>query len=933
MLRDVLQSINSGLLVELLGSSSFLPSSLFASGEEGVWYDPSDISVLFQDNTGATPVTAPGQTIGLVLDKSSNGFNATQATTAARPSYIVDADGVFIQHDPVDDALTVTLPDLGTEATVAYVTRSEVRLLEDQTISGSYTLPAQELANFVVIDRALTFAEKVNLIRYLASKVEGVNYGAEIDRLTLIAINAVDVFVYDTTKDSDGGAWRNGALAQASSWYNETLNTATRGSRRDFPAVAVIVAEAAKVTIYDGDDPALPMWDVPLSGSSNVSSVFAMNGKIHIGRSSSGADKLLDYVADTVYQPYSNASFNGYLPFDIASATVDLVGTIGQTNPNVIVGASTNDVAMTVLPDAPIDPATGLPVPTIAVATDGGVSVIKDDGTVVDITASSYTLYAYSVQFDENDLVFQADSNPNATIRRITYVQAIPEADFVLTGNDYNRGNADERYIPVIGGAWIGDLFFTLGGSNSNQALSFNGSIATEGSLGLNLISRQPDSPTNGLIAGISSDYNTGWMNGNIKGAFLSDTDDTDLVGSGELVTNGTFDTDTSGWEVSPLSDDALSAVSGRLRITSGPDNTATFGGARQLLTLTAGKRYTVTIGHRYKGTNGAVGVGVFADGSRTNSLGLVYGFADASNEQFDFTASTTNYLFVWGGYGTAGTYVEADNISVKLADADRSVNNKGLIVHGTITRSPVATGAELVAYSGFSTSNYLEQPYNSALDFGTGDFCVMGWVKPVSAAADYVFDCRQSSVSPTGFFVYINESSQPTFYTQQAGSTTFAASSVAISLGVWQQVVGVRKSGVNYIYLNGVLVGSTSGATQNVNDTNRKLIVGNSVGLFSYHALQSSLALLRISATVPTADQIAKIYADEKVLFQENAACTLYGASDAVTALAHDPGTDLLHVGTSAGRSVFDGLRRVGNTTTSVSVAISATGGLIVEK
>ena len=40
---------------------------------------------------------------------------------------------------------------------------------------------------------------------------------------------------------------------------------------------------------------------------------------------------------------------------------------------------------MTVLPNAPIDAATGLPVPTIAVATDGGVSVIKDDGTVVDI--------------------------------------------------------------------------------------------------------------------------------------------------------------------------------------------------------------------------------------------------------------------------------------------------------------------------------------------------------------------------------------------------------------------------------------------------------------------------------------------------------------------------------------------------------------------
>jgi hypothetical protein len=91
--------------------------------------------------------------------------------------------------------------------------------------------------------------------------------------------------------------------------------------------------------------------------------------------------------------------------------------------------------------------------------------------------------------------------------------------------------------------------------------------------------------------------------------------------------------------------------------------------------------------------------------------------------------------------------------------------------------------------------------------------------------------------------------------------------------------------------------------------------------------------ALLRISATAPTAEQIAKIYEDEKVLFQENAQATLYGSSDAVTALAHDPDTDLLHVGTSAGRSVFDGLRRIDNTTTAVTTAISASGGFILEQ
>ena len=92
-------------------------------------------------------------------------------------------------------------------------------------------------------------------------------------------------------------------------------------------------------------------------------------------------------------------------------------------------------------------------------------------------------------------------------------------------------------------------------------------------------------------------------------------------------------------------------------------------------------------------------------------------------------------------------------------------------------------------------------------------------------------------------------------------------------------------------------------------------------------------IALLRISATAPTAEQIAKIYNDEKFLFQENAQATLYGTSDAVTALAHDSDTNLLHVGTSDGRSVFQGLRRVSNTTTAVGTAISASNGLVVEE
>jgi len=55
------------------GSASapaFSPSSLYSSGSQGIWLDPSDLSTMFSDRAGTTPVTTPGTVVGLRLDKS-----------------------------------------------------------------------------------------------------------------------------------------------------------------------------------------------------------------------------------------------------------------------------------------------------------------------------------------------------------------------------------------------------------------------------------------------------------------------------------------------------------------------------------------------------------------------------------------------------------------------------------------------------------------------------------------------------------------------------------------------------------------------------------------------------------------------------------------------------------------------------------------------
>ena len=71
----------------------FSPAALFLAGEKGAWYDASDLTTLFQDSAGTTPVTAPGDPVGLMLDKSAglapgpelvtNGNNEAAVVTTA----------------------------------------------------------------------------------------------------------------------------------------------------------------------------------------------------------------------------------------------------------------------------------------------------------------------------------------------------------------------------------------------------------------------------------------------------------------------------------------------------------------------------------------------------------------------------------------------------------------------------------------------------------------------------------------------------------------------------------------------------------------------------------------------------------------------------------------------------------------------------------
>ena len=71
---------------ELKFNISSLIKSLFANNEQGFFYDPNDLSTMYQDAAGTVPVTAVGQPVGLIRDKSGRNNHAYQTVSASRPT-------------------------------------------------------------------------------------------------------------------------------------------------------------------------------------------------------------------------------------------------------------------------------------------------------------------------------------------------------------------------------------------------------------------------------------------------------------------------------------------------------------------------------------------------------------------------------------------------------------------------------------------------------------------------------------------------------------------------------------------------------------------------------------------------------------------------------------------------------------------------------
>ena len=811
-------------------------------------------------------------------------------------------------------------------------------------------------------------------------------------------------FVYDTSKDSDGGAWRK--KTQHTSWYREGTSL-YRGSRKEFPSIAVITSTQAYVDIYDGDDPNLSLWmrfkvgnPYVISCNGDYASCITMkNGMLVIGENGNyGGVNIIDFVKDEIRRlrgAITSNGTNGMWPTGIwgrnGSDRNDRLWATGRGYDNYNIGNlvsdNVNSVAIFAHDSSPRDRVTGLPYPTIAVACASGISIISarhfemisypggmgntgaGGNAVYDIVSSngSFTV-GRSVEWNEfGDLIFvMGDGNG--------------DLDYIHTFDQYFTQENDSITIDqkVAGGTRVRNLYrgnyshssFNAGSGNFSGFLSQGSNRSNTDNTHQNKVNHlaamkgyQFAASTRNGLTQIVENPNVHWSNSSSETSLFAYTGHNFASGwcYGRpgiicLCTTASLAGDEAGKDSYYRLESANNLVNGDGSSTSGwstsGGNFSVTGGVFQYVTTSnsnayhsftsvVGQTYTMSYQHLTGYTSAYLGP------NTTSANPNAYAGDATSNgvwRTVTYTAtSTTTYAVIYSIGNTTSTF---DNVEVRLADRDYSVYDKSPQVFGNINKYRVNGNSDLMAYNGWSSSNYIWRRYagNNAhedgMDHGNGDFYYNYWINPQNASSGNMIFSK--STENNGMYVrnYFNgddvrfdlSTSGSGYQSFQAGGNHFVQESYA-----WSCVMAIRRDRHFEIWVNGKLelrnpitVGSVM--VDSFSSTDHVLKIGYDPNTGSSHA-SMRLCLFRSGFGAPSKEQIEKMYFDERALFGLDVKCTLVGdTNDHIEALDYDSHTDTLHVGGSQGRADFSGLVRINNNTTPVSRALSAEKGMIAE-
>lgn len=651
-----------------------------------------------------------------------------------------------------------------------------------------------------------------------------------------------------------------------------TITEVFRGNKAKFPRLAAIVVEATSITIYDLTEAGRPMWMRFVQGTGlvgicsgfgaaisavNVSAINSLlavaHGSLYMGVT------IIDFSKDTARRHRENTTANGssgYWQRDLANRNNSVIRYDGATAGN-LVNPTVNAIAMTILPDAPTDIITGLKVPTIAVATLGGISVIRHNGTVIN---SDRTDNYSSISFDKANLIasfwYGVIAYNTPTTGQVGSMAAVFE---------YN----------------ISNTFTGLASSNSIKKLSNNVRIISPyNTPEVTILLENKEKLANRITAKIKPNYSTGYLLGDIRRCYLADSMPGSVTaGAVQLVTSSSAETN---WTANGGGSFTSNGAGGYLGFSN---------------TLYTGKSYKIEF---------TISAG---------STGLLLGWLDAA---WDITWSgATGSFSVTKTIVTVGnrnpTFYSSNfagtisNIVISEVEVDRSYKLAFLPIYGTLTKSLTANANQLVAYSGFTAVNYLQEAYSADLDFSTGEWSISAWVSYSGAVTSIIASRAHSSQAYT--VLGTDAAGKLTAAAYDGATTRTVVTSAAYNTSTFIKVVANYRAGRLAIEVNGVEVASSNGAPLlTMNNSSAVLTIGNSYALDA--PFPGSIALLKLGATVPTPEQSLFMYEQEKAMFRDGAQVTL-PTSNPVVDLAYDETTDTWRAVQDLYESDWNGLVR----------------------
>lgn len=126
------------------GGGGWTPADIFTGAVRGAWWDPSDLSTLWQDISRTVPVTTTGQSVAMMDDKSGNGMGLVQGVSGARPILQNDGTNYYLDFDGTDDFLSY---NTGANLRIEDDDINVVFGMKTDTTAGYTTLFARSLQN------------------------------------------------------------------------------------------------------------------------------------------------------------------------------------------------------------------------------------------------------------------------------------------------------------------------------------------------------------------------------------------------------------------------------------------------------------------------------------------------------------------------------------------------------------------------------------------------------------------------------------------------------------------------------------------------------------------------------------------------------------------------------------------------------------------